>query len=94
MYRGGGDGDGRGEVTGGDEVVLSPADRENLKKQQFVKPERINSVLSSAISMCIEAKPLLAEMTKVGFHCLMKGFVVHVLDIVVYAPLNLCVFFS
>jgi hypothetical protein len=49
----------------GDEVTLPAADRDNLKKQQFVKPERIQSVLSQAISTCIEAKPQFAEMTKV-----------------------------
>ena len=75
--------------------MLSQADRENLKKQQFVKPERINSVLSSAISMCIEAKPLLAEMTKVCFYCIMKVFVfLPRIRHHAYVPLNLCVYFS
>lgn len=73
VYRGNNEDSSGGSSEGGvtytgDEVTLAPADRDNLKKQQFVKPDRIQSVLSSAISTCIEAKPHFATMAKVRTH--------------------------
>jgi len=48
----------------GQEVLIPEAARNGLKKQQFVKPERILTVLNTAVENCIESKPQFSAMIK------------------------------
>jgi hypothetical protein len=50
----------------GEEATIPSHLRDNLKKQQFVKVDRVHSLLTSVLQTCLEAKPQFAAMVKVS----------------------------